>query len=76
MLYKLVAPVIEFVPLKTLFIGFDALLIIVPFIANVSVAKEISPSQAINPAVALLLSITNKLVKFILRLFGTPCKPS
>ena len=75
-LYKLVAPVIVFVPLKTLFVGFNGLLSKFPLILNSSVAKRESPSQAINPTSELLLFITFKLFSVIDNSSGTPCNPS
>ena len=76
MLNKVELPVIEFVPLKTLFRGFNALLNNVPFILNSSVAKPESPSQATKPTLELLSSITFKLLKVMDNSSGTPCKPS
>ena len=78
MLYKTLEFVKLFVPLKALFTGFNGGFSMgVPFMRSVSfTAIPESPSQARNPILASLLSITFKLFNVIFTSSGTACIPS
>ena len=77
-LYKLEFWVNELVPLKTLFGGFKgkALIKLELIKRDSRTLIFLSPSQAIKPILAPILSTTFKLFKVIVKSLGILCKPS